>query len=132
MKRSLLFSSILFLGLAFVLIGCKKDDPEPTPTPTPTPATTGGLVVKVQLEGSTGYLTGAIVGLATSEENLYNEIYLRELETNSSGQANFGQLNPGNYYYDCYYELGFAPYYGVGQVQIVAGQNQELTLTMIP
>ncbi len=126
MKRSLLFSSILFLGLAFVLTGCKKDDPEPTQS------TTGGLVVKVQLEGSTGYLTGALVGLATSQENLDNSIYLQDLETNSSGQVNFGQLNPGNYYYDCYYELGINDFYGEGQVQIVAGQNRELTLTLVP
>jgi hypothetical protein len=132
MKRSLLFSSILFLGLAFVLTGCKKDDPEPTPTPTPTPATTGGLVVKVQLQGSTGYLVGAEVGLATSQANLYEGIYLQDLITNSNGQANFGQLNPGNYYYDAGYELGNDYYYGEGQVQIVAGQNRELTLTVVP
>jgi hypothetical protein len=132
MKRSLLFSSILFLGLAFVLTGCKKDDPEPTPTPTPTPATTGGLVVKVQLQGSTGYLVGAEVGLATSLANLDEGIYLQDLTTNSNGQANFGQLIPGNYYYDAFYVLGSDYYYGEGQVQIVAGQNQELTLTLVP
>jgi len=129
MKRSLLFSSILFLGLAFLLTGCKKDDPEPTPT---TPSTTGGLVVKVKLEGSTGYLVGAGVGLATSQANLADGVYLQDLVTNSNGQANFGQLNPGNYYYDCGYDLGSESYYGEGQVQIVAGQNLELTLTLVP
>jgi hypothetical protein len=132
MKRSLLFSSILFLGLAFVLTGCKKDDPEPTPTPTPTPATTGGLVVKVQLQGSTGYLSGAEVGLATSQANLDAAIYLQDLVTNSSGQANFGQLSPGSYFYDCAYALDGSLYYGEGQVQIVAGQNLELTLPLVP
>ena len=127
MKSKIIIFSILILGLTVAFSGCKKDEPEPTPTPT-----TGGLIVKVNLEGSTGYLTDVSVGLATSQENLDNEVYLQEKVTDANGKADFGQLNPGNYYYDCYHVIGSDEYYGEGQVQIVAGQNLELTLTLVP
>jgi hypothetical protein len=115
--------ALLLLIGSFSLNSCSKDDPAPTPT-------TGGLVVKVKLAGSTGFLTGVDVGLATSQENLDKSIYLQDKVTNSNGQANFGQLNPGNYYYDCYHVVGSDEYYGEGQVQIVAGKDLELTLTL--
>ncbi len=116
------FFSIL-LGLTVVFTGCKKDDPEPAPT-------TGGLVVKVKLASSTGYLTGVNVGLATSQENLDKEVYLQDKITDANGKANFGQLNPGNYYFDCYHEIGNNEYYDEGQVQITAGTDLELTLEL--
>jgi len=123
MKSKSIILAFLLLGFTTVFTGCKKDDLEPIPT-------TGALVVKVKLAGSTGYLTGVLVGIATSQENLDNEVYLSEKETNAQGSADFGQLNPGNYYYDCFHEIGSDEYYGEGQVQIVAGTDLELTLTL--
>jgi hypothetical protein len=123
MKSKIVFLAILLLGLTVAFTGCKKDDTEPTPT-------TGGLVVKVKLVGSTGFLTDVAVGLATSKENLDNSVYLQDKDTDANGQVNFGQLNPGNYYYDCYHEIGSDYYYGEGQIQIVAGTDLELTLTL--
>ena len=123
MKSKIIIFAILLLGLTVSFSGCKKDDPEPIPT-------TGGLIVKVKLTGSTGYLSDVLVGLATSQENLDNEVYLQDKTTDANGQVNFGQLNPGNYYYDCYHEIGSDAYYGEGQVQIVAGTDLELTLTL--
>lgn len=116
---------ILTLTLTVLLFACKKES-----TSTPTPATTGGLIVKVKLKNSTGFISGAEVGLATSQTNLDNGVYLQDKITNSNGQADFGQLNPGNYYYDALAIVGGADYYGEGQVQIVAGQNLELTLVV--
>ena len=96
------------------------EEPEPT---------TGGLIIKVQLEGSTGFLSGVLVTLATSVDNL-EDAPLQDIETGSNGQADFGQLLPGNYYYDAFHTIGSDDYYGVGQVQIIAGQLLELTLTI--
>lgn len=123
MRKIIFIFSVLLLGLTFTFTGCKKDDPIPTKT-------TGALIVKVKLAGSTGYMQDALVGIATSMENLDNSIYLSEKETNAEGVANFGELNPGNYYYDCYHEVGSDEYYGEGQVQIVANQDLELTLIL--
>jgi hypothetical protein len=122
MKSKIIVFAFLLLGLTAGFSGCKKDDPEP--------AKTGGLVVKVRLAGSTGYLTDVGVGLATSQANLDNSIYLQDKKTDATGQVNFGQLNPGNYYYDCGTTIGGTDYYGEGQIQIVAGTDLELTLTL--
>ena len=35
------------------------------------------------------------------------------------------------YFYDCYHEVGGDDYYGEGQIQIIAGENLELTLTLL-
>jgi hypothetical protein len=123
MKSKIIVFAFLLLGLAAGFSGCKKDEPEPAKT-------TGGLVVKVKLTGSTGYLTGVEVGLATSLANLDNSIYLQDKVTDANGQVNFGQLNPANYYYDCATTVAGTEYYGEGQVQIVAGTDLELTLTL--
>ncbi len=123
MKIKTIILSLLLLGIISTFTSCSKDDTKPA-------ATSGGLVVKVKLAGATGYLTGVVVGLATSIENFDNSIYLHEKITNSNGVADFGQLNSGNYYYDCYYVIGGTKHYGEGQVQIVAGTNLELTVTI--
>jgi hypothetical protein len=120
MKIKFILFAFLLIGMASGLTGCKKDPI----------LTTGGLTVKVKLAGSTGFLTGVDVGLATSLQNLDNSIYLQDIQTDASGKADFGQLSPGNYYYDCFTIIGSDDYYGEGQVQIIAGQNTELTLTL--
>lgn len=123
MKSKIIVIAFLLLGLSAGFSGCKKNDAEPAKT-------TGGLVVKVKLAGSTGYLVGVPVGLATSQVNLDNSIYLQDKLTDANGQADFGQLNPANYYYDCVTTIGGSEYYGEGQVQIVSGRDLELTLVM--
>ena len=123
MKSKIIIFTFLLLGLAAGFSGCKKDDIEPVKT-------TGNMIVKVKLAGSTGYLTGVGVGLASSKVNLDNEVYLQDKITDANGQVNFGELNPGNYYFDCEAIVAGTIYYGEGQVQIVAGTNLELTLTL--
>jgi hypothetical protein len=123
MKFKNFILSSLLLCFVFTFGSCKKEEAKSN-------ATTGGLVVKVQLAGSTGYLTGVDVGIATSLDNLDNGVYLNEKITNANGKADFGQLNPGNYYYDCYHIIGSDEYYGEGQVQVTAGKNLELTLIL--
>ncbi len=120
MKIKFILFAFLLIGMASGLTGCKK---EPV-------LTTGGLIVKVKLANSTGYLSGVDVGIATSLDNLDNMIYLQEKTTDGTGKSDFGQMNPGNYYYDCFTIIGTTDYYGEGQVQIVAGKNTELTLTL--
>ncbi|MFY8190382.1 MAG: hypothetical protein ACOVK9_05395 [Bacteroidia bacterium] len=121
MRNKLIFIALLFIGSATFFTGCTKEDPKPT---------TGGLKILPQLKNSTGYLKGVQVGLATSKSNLDNSIYLQDKVSNSSGVADFGQLNPGNYYYDCFTLVGGNEYYGEGQVQVSAGTDLELTLIL--
>ena len=119
MKLKTIFLSALLLGFVFTLGNCKKEESPPK-------ASSGGLVIKVQMAGSTDYVAGAEVWIATSLENFDNGIYLTEKITNVSGKADFGQLNPGTYYYDVYYELGDTEYFTEGQVQVEAGKNKEI------
>ncbi len=114
---------LLFLALIMLFVSCAKEDDSPT---------TGGLIIKAKLSTSTGYLAGVDVGLATSQANLDNSIYLQDKITNSSGEADFGQLNAGNYYYDGYTTIGSTAYYGEGQIQITAGNDKTLTLIIYP
>ena len=120
MKTKIYFLAFLLIGLTTVFSSCSKDEDK---------STTGGLVVKVKMNGSTGYQTGAIVVIATSKANLDAGIFLQNKVTDAQGSADFGQLNPGNYVYAAEFTVGNTNYYGEGEVQIVAGQNQELTLT---
>ena len=116
--------SMLIISATTLFTACsKKEEVAPKPT-------TGGLVVKVKLDGSTGFLSNVGVGLATSKANLDNSVYLQDKVTNTAGQVDFGQLNPANYYYDCEAVVGSDTYYGEGQIQVVAGTNLELTLTL--
>lgn len=95
-------------------------------------ATTGGLKVKVQISGTTGYATDAIVGLSASLVDLDNSIYLQEVTTDANGSADFGQMNSGNYYFDADVLIGSVSYYGEGSVQIIIGTDLDLTLTLNP
>lgn len=123
MKNKIMSLVFLVLGMLTTFTSCKKDEVEPVPS-------TGGLIVKVKLPNSTGYLTGVDVGLSTSQQNLDNSVYLKEVITDNAGNANFGQLNPGNYYYDCITRISGVDYYGEGQIQVTAGNNLELTLIL--
>lgn len=120
MKTRLLLLAFVLLGFATTFTSCKKEE------------TTGTLTVKIKLEGSTGYLQDVFVGLATSQNDLDNADYLDYLLTDSDGEANFGELNPETYYYDCLHSIGSDVYYGEGQIQVQAGEDHELTLTLTP
>ena len=121
MKNKTLLAFVLLFGITTLFTNCSKEDA----------ATTGGLVIKVQLDGSTGFLTGAMSGLATSENNLDDGIYLQDITTDADGKADFGQLNPGNYFYDAEKTVAGTNYYADGQVQVVAGTDLELTLIIL-
>ena len=121
MKNKISILVLLLFGFTTFFTNCSKEDA----------ATTGGLVIKVQLDGSTGFLTGAASGLATSENNLSDGIYLQDIVTDADGKADFGQLNPGNYFYDAEKTVAGTYYYADGQVQVVAGTDLELTLIIL-
>ena len=123
MKNKIMILAFLLIGISTTFTSCTKDEVEPV-------ATTGGLLIKVQLANSTGYLTDVSVGLSTSQENLDNSVYIQDELTDNEGNVDFGQLNPGNYYYDCSTTIGGIDYYGEGQVQVTAGKNLELTLML--
>lgn len=119
MKFKTIFLSSLLLGFVFTLGNCKKEEKDTTPA-------TGGLVIKVQLAGSTDFLKDAYVGLSNNLDDFDNGIYLSEKITDTTGKVNFGQLKPGTYYYDVYYEIGITEYYTEGQIQVESGKNKEI------
>ena len=118
MKSKIIISAFLLIGLSVAFNACKKK------------ADTGGLIVKVKLSGSSAFVSGAEVGLSTSQANLDNSVYVQDKITDSNGKVDFGQLKPGTYYYDGYYDIGSDDYYGEGQVEIVAGKDSEQILNV--
>ncbi len=112
------------------LTGCRKDDIQPTDQDTsPNFSTRGGLAFKVKNQGGNP-VEGATVGIALSQGELITNNYLATRITNSSGMADFGLLNAGNYYYEVDVTINSVQYHGEGVVQVQAGENlvQELTL----
>lgn len=118
MKNKIIILAVLFLGLTTIFTACKKKEE------TPAAKTTGGLIIKVKVRNSANFVPDVDVYLATSEANLENEIYIQEKITDANGQANFGQLNAGTYYY--YGENDESS--GDGLVQIQAGKDSDVTL----
>jgi hypothetical protein len=123
MKINVIKLLIIIVGIVFISCNNNSNDPKPV-------VTTGGLIVKANLDGLSGYKSNVKISLATSLENLDNLIYLQEKKTGSNGSVNFGQLNTGNYYIDAYYEIGNDYYYGIAQVQIVSGIDKEVVLVL--
>jgi hypothetical protein len=120
MKKIIFFAFIAF-SFTTIFSSCKKETVEQTKT-------TGRLVVLPKLSGSTLLLPGTDIGIATSLENLNNGVYLQEVTSGSNGTADFGELNPGNYYIDAGFDNGVDFYFGEGQCQINA--NTDLNLTV--
>ncbi len=118
MKKSVIYLS-LYLSLFLLFASCDKKE---------NPATTGNLLVRVKLAGSTGLLTDVIVGVATSQDNLDNGTYLKEVDADAKGDVLFKDLLPNTYYYDCDAVVAGQSYYGEGQIQIVAGKTTEVVL----
>lgn len=123
MRNKLLVYTIALFTTSFLFSSCSKEETKPA-------ATTGGLKVLVKLVNSTGYITDADVAIATSKANFDNGIALAERTSNSKGVADFGQLNPGNYYIGAQAFVGSDEYYYEGQVQITAGTDLELTIEL--
>ncbi len=123
MKIKFIILKFCILGIVIISCDCKENNPQPV-------SITGGLIIKVKLDGLNDYKSGVKVGLATSLENLDNSIYLQIKKTSAIGNVNMGQLNPGNYYCDGYYEIDNNLYYGISEIQVVAGTNKEITLVI--
>lgn len=123
MKNNLFVFAFALLSTTLLFNSCSKEETKPS-------ATTGGLKVLVKLVNSTGFITDADVAIATSKANFDNGIALAEKTTDSKGVADFGQLNPGNYYIGAQAFVGSDDYFYEGQVQISAGTNLELTIEL--
>ena len=99
-----------------------------------------GLVIKVKLDGFTGYQDSAYVDLYVLPY-MYDADPTISLTTDSSGRVDFDQLNPGRYYYNGFYIIDdgipnfpgsstVEEYYNYDSVLIVAGTNLERTLIL--
>lgn len=127
--KKVLFAVVLIWFISF-FTNCSKDDE----------STSGGLVIKVKLDGFTGYQDSAYVDLWVLPY-VYGADPIMSLATDASGRADFGQLNPGRYFYDGFYEIDddipnfpggstLEEYYNYDSVLIVAGTNLERTLIL--
>ena len=122
--KNVLFAVVL-IGFTSFFTNCSKDDE----------STSGGLVIKVELDGFTGYQDSAYVDLWVLPY-VYDADPIMSLVTDASGRADFGQLNPGRYYYDGFYMIDdgngttVEEYYNQDSVLIVAGTNLERTLIL--
>lgn len=119
--KKIIFLAFIAFSVTTIFSSCKKETIVPTKT-------TGHLTVLPKLSGSTLLLPGTDIGIATSLDNLNNGIYLQDITSGSNGTADFGELNPGNYYIDADYFDGTNSYYGSGQFQITA--NTDLSLSI--
>jgi hypothetical protein len=110
--------------------GCRKDDINPTGQDTnPNLSNRGGLAFIVKNQAGQR-VQGATVGITLSQGELITNNYLASRITDSNGYADFGKLNPGNYYYEVDVTIGNTSYHGEGVLQVQAGVDltQELTL----
>lgn len=110
--------------------GCRKDDITPSGQDTnPNLSNRGGLAFIVKNQAGQR-VQGATVGIALSQGELITNNYLASRITDANGFADFGKLNPGNYYYEVDVTIGSTSYHGEGVIQVQAGVDvtQELTL----
>lgn len=119
--KKIIFLAFIAISFTTILSSCKKESTTPTKT-------TGHLIVLPKLAGTTLLLPGTDIGIATSLENLNNGVYLQDITSGSNGTADFGELNPGNYYIDADYFDGTNSYYSAGQFQITANTDLNLSI----
>ena len=82
---------------------------------------TGSIKVTVLLDGKPS--AEALVGIATSAENLENSEYIVEEEANSAGVIIFKNIAPGTYYIDA----SSTDAYGEGKVTVT---DSEVSVTI--
>jgi len=120
-----------FVICATVMVsGCRRDDIAPTGQDTnPNLSNRGGLAFIIKNQAGQR-VQGATVGIALSQGELITNNYLASRITDANGLADFGKLNPGNYYYEVDVTIGSTSYHGEGVIQVQAGIDvtQELTL----
>jgi hypothetical protein len=113
-----------------MISGCRKDDIAPTGQDTnPNLSNRGGLAFIVKDQAG-NRVQGATVGITLSQGELLTNNYLASRITDGNGSADFGKLNPGNYYYEVDVTISSTTYHGEGVLQVQAGVDitQELTL----
>jgi hypothetical protein len=77
---------------------------------------TGGVAVTVMFDGQA--VEGALVGIASSQENLENSKYIYENETNAKGSIHFHDLAAGTYYLDADYSTDEVSAYAEATVTV--------------
>jgi len=119
---------MVLCGMA-TLNSCSKDVNETGSSTFPNLSDRGGLAFHV-INSSGQDIQGATISIALTQYDLATGRYLGTRVTNDHGRADFGLLNPGNYYYKADYTVGDNVFHGEGVVQVQSGQNltQELTL----
>ena len=99
-----------------------------------------GIFIKVKLDGFAGYQDSAYVDLYVLPY-VYDTDPIISLTTDSSGRADFGQLNPDRYYYDGFYIIDdgipnfpigstVEEYFNYDSALIVAATNLERNLIL--
>ncbi len=86
----------------------------------------GSLVVTTTFDGNP--IAEALVGIATSEENLENSEYIHEELTDENGVIKFDHLHPGTYYLDADFTTDEISAYAEATVKI---GTEEVQLTIV-
>ena len=127
-----LLKLILLLIIPISFTACKgSDDDDDTSQPiilTDSSATTGKLIVNVK-DTLNNNLTNFEVKIFIDKSDFENDLYLLRLPTNSSGTANFGFINYGNYYIKAQGVKSGVLYTGSDVVQVRA--EKTVTKTVI-
>ena len=129
MKTIKMIVTAIFICSICVLPGCKKDVAPSGQTTYNNFSSLGGLKFHVKTNAGMD-IPNATVGIALSQADLVTNTYLASRITDSKGNADFGKLNSGNYYYEADVTIGSTRYHGEGIVQVQAGIDlvQELTV----
>jgi len=146
MKKGILFTASLMIGLLMFTTSCSKEGCTDTTATnysseadkdngschyeTLTPSNSGGLTVKVKTPGGTGYLTDVEVGIAVSLDDAENDNWIDIKAVNSSGVADFGQLLQGTYFYACSAMVNGVEYFGYASTQVINGTTKNMELSI--
>jgi hypothetical protein len=133
MKTKKIFRIIittLVICTTAMVAGCKKDNISPSGQDTnPNLSNRGGLAFNIKNTAGNP-VSGASVGITLSQGELATNNYLASRITDSNGYADFGKLNPGNYYYEADVTIGNTSYHGEGVLQVQAGVDLTQDLTV--
>lgn len=89
----------------------------------------GGITVTVTLDGKP--VQGALVGLASSDENRDNSEYIREVESNAKGMVTFSGLEPAMYYLDAFNIINDENFWAEADVKVADGVVS-VTMKLMP
>lgn len=123
----ILKNSLLICSLVLLLGNCRRDDSDALPANTSIEK--GGLAFIVK-DQSDALVPGVSIGIALRQEDLATNTYFATRISDSNGRANFGDLQPDNYYYEADAVLNNQAVHAEGMAVVEGGKKLELQITV--